>query len=400
MEFWGYLRPDGRVGVRNHVAVIPSVYCAEVVARRVAQQVQGAISLHHKVGCSQVGLDLEVTARTLKSFGRHPNVAAVLVVGLGCERLKATELAEGIAASGKPVEIVTIQDSGGTLKATEKGAAIVRRLVQDASGLQRERFGLEHLAVATECGGTDAFSGIVANPAVGLAVDRLIAAGGAAMISEITELLGTEHLLAARAVSPEVAEQIYRVIGLSEAQLARESRNDRSGVRSALISPGNIKGGVTTVVEKALGGAKKAGSSPFVGVLKYGEIYGKPGLYLMDTPNHDAESTSGMVAGGCQIVLFTTGRGTPTGHPIAPVIKVTGNSNSFQKLFDNIDINTGQVIDGARTLPEAGEEIFHELLAVANGKRTKAEAMGHDELMTVWRPTPEHEEAYGCGEWA
>jgi altronate dehydratase large subunit len=400
VEFWGYLRPDGRVGVRNLVAVIPSVYCAEVAARRIAQQLQGAVSLHHKVGCSQVGLDLEVTARTLKSFGRHPNVAAVLVVGLGCERLKATELAEGIASSGKPVEILTIQDSGGTLRAVEKGVAIARKLVQDASIQQRERFGLEKLAVATECGGTDAFSGIVANPAVGLAVDKLIAAGGAAMLSEITELLGTEHLLAARAASPEVAEQIYRVIGLSEAQLSRESRNDRSGVRSALISPGNIEGGLTTVVEKALGGAKKAGSSPFVGVLKYGEVYNRPGLHLMDTPNHDAESTSGMVAGGCQIVLFTTGRGTPTGHPIAPVIKITGNSHSFQKLFDNIDINTGQVIDGTKTLKAAGDEIFQELLAVANGKRTKAELMGHDELMTVWRPTPEHEEAYGCGEWA
>jgi len=399
MEFWGYPRPDGRVGVRNLVAVIPSVYCAEVVARRIAQQLQGAVSLHHKVGCSQVGLDLEIAARTLKSFGKHPNVAAVLVVGLGCERLKATELAEGIASSGKPVELITIQDSGGTLKAVEAGTAIVRNLVQDASAQRREKFGLEHLAVATECGGTDAFSGIVANPAVGIAVDRLIAAGGTAMISEITELLGTEHLLAARAVSPEVAEQIYRVIGLSEAQLSRESRNDRSGVRSALISPGNIEGGVTTVVEKALGGAKKAGSSPFVGVLKYAEIYSRPGLHLMDTPNHDAESTSGMVAGGCQVVLFTTGRGTPTGHPIAPVIKITGNSLSFQKMFDNIDINTGSVVDGSKTLREAGEDIFQELLAVASGKQTKAESMGHDELMTVWRPTPEHEDAYGCGEW-
>jgi altronate dehydratase large subunit len=298
------------------------------------------------------------------------------------------------------VEIITIQDSGGTLKAVEAGTAVVRKLVQDASTQRREQFGLEHLAVATECGGTDAFSGIVANPAVGMAVDGLVAAGGTAMISEITELLGTEQLLAARAVSPEVAKQIYRVIGLSEAQLARESRNDRSGVRSALISPGNIEGGVTTVVEKALGGARKAGSSPFVGVLKYAEIYGRPGLYLMDTPNHDAESTSGMVAGGCQIVLFTTGRGTPTGHPLAPVIKVTGNSHSFQKMFDNIDVNTGSVVDGTKTLREAGEEIFQELLAVASGKRTKAEVLGHDELMTVWRPTSEHEVAYGCGEWA
>jgi len=400
VKFWGYPRPDGRVGVRNLVAVIPSVYCATGVARRIAAQVEGAVALHHEVGCSQVGLDLEITARTLKNLGKHPNVGAVLVVGLGCERLKATELAEGIAPSGKPVEMITIQESGGSLKALEAGASIVRKLAQEISTMQREEFGLEKLAVATECGGTDAFSGIVANPAVGVAADMVIAHGGTVMISEVTELLGTEHLLAARAVNQEVADQICKVIWLSETMLARVSENDASRKRGALISTGNMEGGVTTVVEKALGGARKAGTSKFSGVLKYGESYPGPGLYLMDTPGHDAESTTGMVAGGCQVVLFTTGRGTPTGHPIAPVIKITGNSFTFDKMSDNLDINTGQVVEGTKTLQEAGEEIFREVLAVAGGKRTKAELLGHDELMSVWRPWPEHEAAYGCGQWA
>ncbi len=400
MKFWGYPRPDGRVGVRNLVAVIPSTYCANTVARRIAAQVGGAVALTHDVGCSQMGLDLEITARTLKNLGRHPNVAAVLVVGLGCERLTPTELAEGIAASGKPVEMITIQESGGSLKALEAGASIVRRLVQEASSLQREQLGLEHLAVATECGGTDAFSGLLANPAVGIAADMVVAEGGTAMFSEINELLGTEHLLGARARNEEVAEQIYRVIRLSEARLASQSRNDRSGKRVALISTGNFDGGLSTVVEKGLGGMKKSGSSPIVGVLKYAEAYGRPGLHLMDTPGHDAQSTNGMVAGGCQIVLFTTGRGTPTGHPIAPVIKITGNSRSFAKMSDNIDVNVGTVLDGAMTLPQAGEELFRQVVAVANGRRTRAEVLGHDELMSVWRPWPEHEAAYGCGEWA
>jgi altronate dehydratase large subunit len=400
MNFWGYLRPNGQVGVRNHVVILPSVLCAAGVAKRIAAQVEGAVAVSHVVGCSQVGFDLEITARTLKNLGRHPNVAAVLVVGLGCERLKATELAEDIAQTGKPVEIVIIQESGGSLKAAEAGISIARRLVQHFSMQRREQFGLEHLAIATECGGTDAFSGIVANPAVGIASDLVVANGGTVMISEVTELLGTEHLLAARAVNSEVAGQIYKVIGLTEEMLGRASSNDRSQKRLALISPGNVDGGVTTVVEKSLGGAKKAGSSPIVGVLKYGERYTEHGLYLMDTPGQDGESTTGMVAGGCQVVLFTTGRGTPTGHPIAPVIKVTGNSNSFKLMQDNIDINTGSVVDGTRTLREAGEDIFQELLSVASGKRTKAEVLGHDELMTVWRPTSEHEVAYGCGEWA
>lgn len=396
--FRGYPRPDGRVGVRNLVAVIPSVYCATTVARRIADQVGGAVALHHEVGCSQVGMDLDVTARTLKNLGRHPNVGAVLVVGLGCERLQAIELAEGIAPSGKPVEMITIQESGGSLKAIEGGSSLARKLVQEVSSQQREEFGMEHLAVATECGGTDAFSGILANPAVGIAADLVVANGGTVMISEITELLGTEQLLAARAVDSEVAEQIHRVVRLSETMLARVS-GSVSWNRGALISPGNMDGGVTTVVEKALGGARKAGTSPFVGVLKYGESYGRRGLHLMDTPGHDAESTTGMVAGGCQIVLFTTGRGTPTGHPVAPVIKITGNSYSFRNMIDNIDVNVGSVMDGGKTLRQAGEEIFREVLSVAGGKRTKAEVLGHDELMAVWRPWAEHEAAYGCGEW-
>ena len=399
MKFWGYPRPDGRVGVRNLVAVIPSTYCANTVARRIAAQVEGAVALPHDVGCSQVGLDLEITARTLKNLGRHPNVAAALVVGLGCERLTPGELAEGIAVSGKPVEMITIQESGGSLKALEAGASLARRLVQHASSLRREQWGLEQLAVATECGGTDAFSGIIANPAVGMVADRVVANGGTVMFSEINELLGTEHLLAARALNEDVEEQIYRVIRLSESRLAWQSRNDRSRKRLALISTGNFDGGVSTVVEKGLGGMKKSGSSPIVGVLRYAEIPSRPGLHLMDTPGHDAQSTNGMVAGGCQIVLFTTGRGTPTGHPIAPVIKITGNSHSFARMSDNIDVNLGAVLDGSMTLPQAGEELFRELLAVADGRKTKAEALGHDELMSVWRPWPEHEAAYGCGEW-
>lgn len=400
MSFFGYERADGRIGVRNHVAIIPSVFCASGVARRIASQIEGAVAVEHSVGCSQVGFDLEITARILKNLGMHPNVAAVLVVGLGCERLKAIELAEEIGRSSKRVEECSIQDSGGSLKAIESGSSTARKLVQAVATWKRERFGLEHLAIATECGGTDAFSGIIANPAVGIASDLVVAGGGTVMISEITELLGTEHLLAARAASPEVAEQIYRVIGLTESILSRETSNDRSGKRLALISPGNMDGGVTTVVEKSLGGAKKAGSSPFVGVLKYGEIYERRGLHLMDTPGQDGESTTGMVAGGCQVVLFTTGRGTPTGHPLAPVVKITGNSGSYRRLRDNIDINTGGVMDGSKTLQEAGEEIFQEVLAVASGKPTKAEILGHDELMTVWRPSSEHSVAYGCGDWA
>ncbi|MEW8958388.1 MAG: UxaA family hydrolase [Moorella sp. (in: firmicutes)] len=383
-HFLGYPRERGLPGTRNLVAVIPSVFCANVVARRIAGQVAGTVALCHPVGCSQVGWDLELTARALKGVGRHPNFYGVVVVGLGCERFRAEELAAAIAEAGKPVEVVIIQKEGDTLKAVEGGTRLAGRLVSEAARQSRQELPLSQLCLGLKCGGTDATSGLAANPALGWVTDLLIEAGGAAIFTEVTELLGAEDILARRAVNRDVAEAIRTVIGNMEGRLRTATGWRELQHRSALISPGNEDGGVTTVVEKALGGIYKAGSAPISGVLAYGQEVPGPGLYLLDCVGHDGEAVTGLVASGCQVVVFTTGRGTPTGFPGVPVVKMTGNSATFQRMQANIDFNAGTIIEGA-CLEEVGAELLEKVIRVASGEPTRAELGYHDELFCITR---------------
>lgn len=382
--FRGYRRTQGLPGVRNWVGIIPSVFCANTVVKRIAEQVNGTVPLTHPVGCSQVGWDLELTAKALKGVGRHPNFYGVVVVGLGCERFKAKELADSIAASGKPVELVIIQEEGDSLKAIAKGVRAAQRLVFEADRQETEEFPLSELCLGLKCGGTDATSGIAANPSLGFATDQIVSAGGRAIFTEVTELIGAEHILARRAVNPTVAEDILRTIGSMEQKLRVGTAHTDLQNRSALISPGNEDGGVTTVSEKALGGIHKAGTSPISGVLGYGETVRGPGLYVLDCPGHDGEAVTGLVASGCQVVVFTTGRGTPTGFPGVPVIKITGNSGTYQKMGFNLDFNAGAVIEGA-SLAEVGSELLDLIVRTASGEQTKAEVLRHDELFCITR---------------
>ncbi len=382
--FQGYRRLHGLPGIRNVVAVIPSVFCANTVARRIAEHVAGAIPFCHPVGCSQVGLDLELTARGLKGLGRHPNFYGVVVVGLGCERFQARELKESVAEAGKAVEMLVIQEEGDTLRSIEKGIPLAVRLVEEASRQRREAFPLSDLSLGLKCGGTDATSGIAANPALGWVADELVAAGGRAIFTEVTELIGAERILASRATTPQVAGEILKTIGNMEKRLSAATASSEVQHRSALISPGNEDGGVTTVVEKALGGIYKAGTGPIRGVLGYGEYPAGHGLYLLDCVGHDGEAVTGLVASGCQAVAFTTGRGTPTGFPGVPVIKVTGNSSTFGRMKFNLDFNAGRIMEGA-AIAEVGKELFEKILSVASGEPARAELLGHDELFCITR---------------
>ncbi len=384
LTFQGYRRSRGLPGVRNAVAVIPSVFCANTVARRIAEQVAGAIAFCHPVGCSQVGLDLELTARGLKGLGAHPNFSGVVVVGLGCERLRARELAEGIAVSGKPVEMLVIQEEGDTLRSIEKGVRFASRLAEEAARQTREEFPLSELSLGLKCGGTDATSGLAANPALGWVTDRVVEAGGRAIFTEVTELIGAEQILAGRGRTPQVAGEILTTIGAMEKRLSAATASAEFKHRSALISPGNEDGGVTTVAEKALGGIYKAGTGPISGVVGYGEYPAGPGLYLLDCVGHDGEAVTGLVASGCQTVVFTTGRGTPTGFPGVPVIKITGNSATFEKMRFNLDFNAGRIVEGA-TIAEVGGELLAKLLRVVSGEPARAELLGHDELFCITR---------------
>ncbi len=384
--FMGFRRENGTYGVRNNIAIIPSVFCSAKVAERIAQNVPGALPFRHPVGCSQVGEDLEITAKTLIGIGKNPNYAGVVVVGLGCERFSPQELAEGIAPTGKMLEMVVIQDVGDTLKTIEIGTRMARKMQQAASQEKRVEAPVSSLMIGTNCGGSDMTSGLVANPALGIASDMLVARGGSSILSELTELIGTEHILARRAVSESVAQDIKNAITAMEARLKNQTRHSSNTARKHLISTGNYEGGLSSVVEKSLGGMKKSGdTAQFVEVFKSGDAPTKKGLLLMDGPGHDGEVTTGAVAAGAQIVCFPTGRGTPSGFPGVPVIKITGNPRTFVKMNENIDINAGKVLLGECTMQEMGREVYEEIIAVASGKLSKAEILGHDEQFCVTR---------------
>ena len=382
--FQGYRRLQGLPGVRNSVAIIPSVFCANTVARRIAEHVAGAVAFCHPVGCSQVGLDLELTARGLKGLGKHPNFYGVVVVGLGCERLRPRELQESIAAAGKPVEMLVIQEEGDTLRSIEKGITFASRLVEEASRQRREEFPLSELSLGLKCGGTDATSGLAANPALGWVTDRVVAAAGRAIFTEVTELIGAEQILAGRGKTPQVAGEILTTIGNMEKRLsaATASRDVQAPLRPDL--PGERRRRSHDGRREGPGWDLQGGDRPDQRRAGLRRISGRPGLYLLDCVGHDGEAVTGLVASGCQVVVFTTGRGTPTGFPGVPVIKVTGNSATYDRMKFNLDFNAGRIMEGT-TIAEVGMELFEKVLCVASGELSRAELLGHDELFCITR---------------
>ncbi|MDY7041700.1 MAG: UxaA family hydrolase, partial [Chloroflexota bacterium] len=373
-SFPGFRRPDGLVGTRNHVLVLPSVVCANAAARHITAEVDGTVVLPHPYGCSQ--LDAARVHAVLAGLGRHPNVAAVLVVGLGCETVQAAALATEIAASGKPVEVLSIQEQGGISTTVTRGADIVRGMVAEAARQVREPCPLAGLIVGLECGGSDATSGLVANPVIGQVADRVIAAGGTVLLSETTELMGAEHILAWRTTNSEVARRIIEIVASVE-QAALEAGVDLRGLQP---TPGNMAGGVTTIEEKSLGCVYKAGSAPVQSVLDYGQRPPDRGLYVMDTPGQDAESITGMVAGGAQVILFSTGRGTPLGAPLVPTIKLTANPQTATRMAEHVDLSVASILEGESSVETEGDGLWQLLLSVAGGQITAAETWGQGEL--------------------
>jgi altronate dehydratase large subunit len=376
--FYGYRRPDGRVGTRNHLLVVPTVICSSVVAERVAAAAAPiGTALPHLAGCGQLGPDMRVTHETLAAYCAHPNVGAVLVVALGCEQVVAQSLAESARRHGKPADIIAIQSEGGTVRATAKGVAIAQAFAGQLSAQEREWCDVSEIVLSLKCGGSDYTSGLASNPTLGRVADRLIDLGGSAVLGEIAEIMGAEHLLASRATRPATSAKLIQVI----TRVEMEARALGLDIRGTQPSPGNIRGGLTTIEEKSLGATHKGGErAPLEDVVGYSAPITRKGLTVMDTPGLDVESVTGMVGGGAQVVVFTTGLGTPTGNPIAPVIKVTGNARTARQMADNIDLDVSGIMDDSESLDSAADRMFDDVLAVASGRQTAAETLGHREF--------------------
>lgn len=376
--FAGYRRRDGRVGTRNHVLVVPTVICSAVVAERVAASRPDAIvALPHLAGCGQLGPDLTATHDTLAAYCRHPNVGAVLVVALGCEQVVAQRLADAARTAGKTTAILAIQQEGGTVRTIDAGIRIATAMADTLAREPRVTCRLDEIILALKCGGSDYTSGLAANPALGRAADRLVAMGGATVLGEIAEIMGAEHLLAARATEPAVGGRLLRVINRVESDAMALGLD----IRGTQPSPGNIRGGLTTIEEKSLGATYKGGdTSPLTDVVEYSAPITRKGLTVMDTPGLDVEAVTGMVGGGAQVVVFTTGLGTPTGNPIAPVIKITGNARTAEQMADNTDIDVSGVLTGHETLDAAADRLLAGIVDVCGGMPVAAERLGHREF--------------------
>ncbi|GAB4420612.1 MAG: UxaA family hydrolase [Anaerolineae bacterium] len=384
-EFLGYVRPDGSVGARNHLLILSATVYANKVAEKVAGLVHGGVAITHPLGRCQVRPDLRMTRRFLSNTGMNPNVGAVVIVDhFREEGMTAEDIAHDIqSATGKPVATVNIRGEGGMIAALEKALRYAASYARALSDLRREPVPVSKLLFGTECGTSDTTSGLASNPATGICSDLIIAEGGRSILAECTEWMGCETWLTSRAATPEIAAQIVAGVQHMEAR-ALASGED---IRGSQPTGDNMVGGLTTIEEKSMGAVKKGGSAPIVGYLDIAErpTSDTPGLYVMYGPGHGAESISSMAAAGCQVLVFSTGGGHTSSHPIMPTIKVTGNAQSFQLMQDTVELDVSGVLRGEITLEEAGKMIFDEVIAVASGRLTKSEALLDDNSFAIHR---------------
>lgn len=384
-SFAGYVRADGRVGTRNYIGVISSVNCSATVCKQIAAafdaghlrdypNVDGVVAITHGSGCGMgaKGDGIDILKRTLRGYADHVNFAGVLVIGLGCEVNQLAPLMEQLAERPAVLKAsLVIQEAGGTRETVQRGVALVQAMLAPVNSLQRSSVPARHLTVGLQCGGSDGYSGITANPALGAAVDLVVRHGGTAILSETPEIYGAEHLLTARAVSAQVAEQLMQRIHWWEDYVRHHD-----GDMNNNPSPGNKAGGITTILEKSLGAVAKAGATGLMGVYQYAEPVLSKGLVFMDTPGYDPVSATGQVAGGANLICFTTGRGSTYGCKPTPSLKIATNTGLFQRMSLDMDFNAGPIVDGEESVAEAGARLFELMLASASGQKTCSEENG------------------------
>ncbi|WP_102226764.1 UxaA family hydrolase [Acidimangrovimonas sediminis] len=384
--FRGYHRPSGRVGTRNYLGILTSVNCAGSVARFIAEEVErqgwlagfpnidGVVPIVHGTGCGMAGKGdegYETLFRTLAGYGHNPNFGAILMVGLGCEVMQIPDLIDRRALRDDArFRYMTIQQTGGTRATVDKGVAILRELAEEANRATREEAPASALSLGMQCGGSDGYSGITANPALGVASDLLVRHGGISILSETSEIYGAEHLLTRRAVDAPTGRKLIDLIEWWEDYTARNN-----GQMDNNPSPGNKRGGLTTILEKSLGAVAKGGSAPLAGVYRYGEPIDAPGFAFMDSPGYDPCSVTGQIASGANLIAFTTGRGSVSGYRPVPCLKIASNADLWRRMEPDMDVNCGEVLDGV-SLEDKGREIFDLMLRVASGEETKSEAQG------------------------
>jgi altronate hydrolase len=390
--FWGYPRADGSVGTRNYIAVVAASNCAAHTAEEIARSfegerlppnVDGVVAFPHGEGCGHaIGPDTGQLRRTLAGVLAHPNVGAAIILGLGCEVNQISHYLGDEAPRADRLLGMTLQSSGGTRGAVAAARISIAELIEQCAVDQRVESPASRLVLGLNCGGSDSFSGITANPALGFCSDMLAAIGASAVLAETTEIFGAEHLLVRRARNRRVAEKLLSFVAAYKQYLRRfEGSFDDNP------TPGNKEGGITNILEKSLGAVAKAGTSPLNDAVDYAEPVRTPGFVFMNTPGYDPVSLTGLAAGGCNLIAFTTGRGSAIGFPTVPVLKIASNTNTYRRMEDNMDINAGAIAEGRKSVEEIGREIFDSLLRVASGERTRAEKLGHQEFVP-WRIGP------------
>ncbi|WP_134217516.1 UxaA family hydrolase [Pelotomaculum sp. FP] len=387
MNFYGYHRKNGTVGVRNYLVIMSTVICANEVAEAISDKVKDSVPILHPQGCCQMPVDLKRVTATLAGLGINPNVGAVLLVSLGCEGVNLNELEERIRQSGKPVEKVIIQEIGGISKAVEKGIELANLMAEELQAQEKKLASISDLVVGIKCGSSDTLSGLLTNPIVGMAVDKIIDSGGRVVFGEVTEMIGAENHIVKRIENPEIKDKIINSI----INIENRAKSVGEDMREGQPTPGNIKGGLTTIEEKSLGAIIKSGSKTIDDFIEYGEQVKGGKLTVVDSPGREPELLTGLAAAGAQVIIFTTGRGAPQGYPICPVIKVTANPRTYEKLHEFIDVGF-TIDDDIETVRSVFDADSNKLLQyfneVCSGRQTKAEINKYNKFINIYITGP------------